>query len=356
MFARDRYCRWLAAMAIMAALTGGAQAQTAPASERYPERTVRFIVPVSPGALIDSFARVLAAGLQALWGQSVVVENKTGSAGVTGVVAGLQSPPDGYTFVFMGVTSQVIAGAFRDPPPYDPRKDWNPVAITGKCTFVFLVNDQLPVKNLRDMVAYIKARPGQLNYGSGGVGSINHLGMEIFKRTTGTQMTHIPFRGGSEAVIGLTNNSIQVYLTDITAANSAVGMGKSDHHRPARLVALSDGAGRARDVGGGAHAARGVSLGRARCAARRSAGDRREGQSRRQPRPRRPGMEGSRAKARLRRRHRTAVDLQQGHRGQRQSVDARRARDCRRAECEMTGRSGPQASPRRPADLRARFR
>jgi len=68
MFARDRYCRWLAAMAIMAALTGGAQAQTAPASERYPERTVRFIVPVSPGALIDSFARVLAAGLQALWG------------------------------------------------------------------------------------------------------------------------------------------------------------------------------------------------------------------------------------------------------------------------------------------------
>ena len=227
MFARDRYCRWLAAMAIMAALTGGAQAQTAPASERYPERTVRFIVPVSPGALIDSFARVLAAGLQALWGQSVVVENKTGSAGVTGVVAGLQSPPDGYTFVFMGVTSQVIAGAFRDPPPYDPRKDWNPVAITGKCTFVFLVNDQLPVKNLRDMVAYIKARPGQLNYGSGGVGSINHLGMEIFKRTTGTQMTHIPFRGGSEAVIGLTNNSIQVYLTDITAANSAVGMGKS---------------------------------------------------------------------------------------------------------------------------------
>jgi tripartite-type tricarboxylate transporter receptor subunit TctC len=227
MFARDRYCRWLAAMAIMAALTCGAQAQTAPASDRYPERTVRFIVPVSPGALIDSFARVLAAGLQALWGQSVVVENKTGSAGVTGVVAGLQSPPDGYTFVFMGVTSQVIAGAFRDPPPYDPRKDWNPVAITGKCTFVFLVNDQLPVKNLRDMVAYIKARPGQLNYGSGGVGSINHLGMEIFKRTTGTQMTHIPFRGGSEAVIGLTNNSIQVYLTDITAANSAVGMGKS---------------------------------------------------------------------------------------------------------------------------------
>jgi len=227
MFARDRYCRWLAVTTITAALLGGAQAQTSPASERYPERTVRFIVPVLPGALIDSFARVLAAGLQALWGQSVVVENKTGSAGVTGVVAGLQSPPDGYTFVFMGVTSQVIAGAFRDPPPYDPRKDWNPVAITGKCTFVFLVNDQLPVKNLRDMVAYIKARPGQLNYGSGGVGSINHLGMEIFKRTTGTQMTHIPFRGGSEAVIGLTNNSIQVYLTDITAANSAVGMGKS---------------------------------------------------------------------------------------------------------------------------------
>lgn len=227
MAARCRCRHWLAVIAIAAALTGSVQAQTSSAPDRYPERTVRFIVPVTPGALIDSFARVLAAGLQALWGQSVVVENKTGSAGVTGVMAGLQSPPDGYTFVFMGVTSQVIAGAFRDPPPYDPLKDWNPVAITGKCTFVFLVNDQVPVKNLRDMVAYIKARPGQLNYGSGGVGSINHLGMEIFKRTTGTQMTHIPFRGGSEAVIGLTNNSIQIYLTDITAAASAVGMGKS---------------------------------------------------------------------------------------------------------------------------------
>ena len=117
MVARDRYCRWLAVMTITAALIGGAQAQTAGASERYPERTVRFIVPVSPGALINSFARVLAAGAAGAVGQSVVVENKTGSAGVTGVVAGLQSPPDGYTFVFMGVTSQVIAGAFRDPPP-----------------------------------------------------------------------------------------------------------------------------------------------------------------------------------------------------------------------------------------------
>jgi len=227
MFACNRIVHFIAATTIALALTGGANAQSPNAADRYPERTVRFIVPVSPGALIDSFARVLAAGLQALWGQSVVVENKTGSAGVTGVVAGLQSPPDGYTFVFMGVTSQVIAGAFRDPPPYDPLKDWNPVAITGKCTFVFLVNDHLPVKSLRAMVDYIKARPGELNYGSGGVGSINHLGMELFKQSTGLQMTHVPFRGGSEAVIGLTNNSIQVYLTDITAAASAVGMGKS---------------------------------------------------------------------------------------------------------------------------------
>jgi tripartite-type tricarboxylate transporter receptor subunit TctC len=222
-----RYGQWLAVAAAMTGMLGGAQAQDRGAVERYPERAVRFIVPVSPGALIDSFARVLGARLQALWGQSVVVENKTGSAGVIGVQAGLQSPADGYNFVFMGVTSQVIAGAFRDPPPYDPLKDWNPVAVVAKCTFVFLVNDQVPVKSLRELVDYIKARPGQLNYGSGGVGSINHLGMEIFKRTTGTQMAHVPFRGGRDAVIGLTNHTIQVYLTDITAANLAVGMGKS---------------------------------------------------------------------------------------------------------------------------------
>jgi tripartite-type tricarboxylate transporter receptor subunit TctC len=221
-------CRpWLIAAAVAAGMVGAAQAQDRGAVDRFPDRAVRFIVPVSPGALIDTFARVLAARLQALWGQSVVVENKTGSAGVTGVLAALQSPPDGYNFVFMGVTSQVIAGAFRDPPPYDPLKDWNPVAVVAKCTFVFLVNDEVPVKTLREMVDYIRARPGQLNYGSGGVGSINHLGMEIFKRTTGTQMTHVPFRGGRDAVIGLTNHTIQIYLTDITAANIAVGMGKS---------------------------------------------------------------------------------------------------------------------------------
>ena len=216
----------LAAVALATGIASGAQAQDRNA-ERFPDRTVRFIVPVTPGALIDSFARIVAARLQALWGQSVVVENKTGSAGVIGVTAALQSPPDGYTFGFMGITSQVIAGAFRDPPPYDPLKDWSPVAVVGKCTFVFLVNDQVPVKSLRELVDYIKARPGELNYGSGGVGSINHLGMEIFKRTTGTQMTHVPFRGGSDAVIGLTNRTIQIYLTDITAANVAVGMGKS---------------------------------------------------------------------------------------------------------------------------------
>jgi tripartite-type tricarboxylate transporter receptor subunit TctC len=216
----------LAAAALAIGIASGAEAQDRNA-ERFPERTVRFIVPVTPGALIDSFARIVAARLQALWGQSVVVENKTGSAGVIGVTAALQSPPDGYTFGFMGITSQVIAGAFRDPPPYDPLKDWSPVAVVGKCTFVFLVNDQVPVKSLRELVDYVKARPGELNHGSGGVGSINHLGMEIFKRTTGTQMAHVPFRGGSDAVIGLTNRTIQVYLTDITAANVAVGMGKS---------------------------------------------------------------------------------------------------------------------------------
>jgi tripartite-type tricarboxylate transporter receptor subunit TctC len=216
---------WIAV--VMTAVTPPPAARAQGGAEHYPDRAVRFIVPVSAGALIDTYARVVGARLQALWGQSVVVENKTGSAGVTGVMSGLQSPADGYTFVFMGVTSQVIAGAFRDPPPYDPLKDWNPVAVVGKCTFVFLVNDQVPVKSLRELVAYIKARPGELNYGSGGVGSINHLGMEIFKRTTGTQMTHVPFRGGSDAVIGLTQHAIQIYLTDITAANAAVGMGKS---------------------------------------------------------------------------------------------------------------------------------
>jgi tripartite-type tricarboxylate transporter receptor subunit TctC len=205
----------LAAVVLAVGTVSLAQAQERGSAERFPERTVRFIVPVTPGALIDSFARIVAARLQALWGQNVMV------------TAARQSPPDGYTFGFIGITSQVIAGAFRDPPPYDPLKDWNPVAVVGKCTFVFLVNDQVPVKSLRELVAYIRARPGEINYGSGGVGSINHLCMEIFKQTTGTQMAHVPFRGGSDAVIGLTNHTIQVYLTDITAANTAVGMGKS---------------------------------------------------------------------------------------------------------------------------------
>jgi tripartite-type tricarboxylate transporter receptor subunit TctC len=218
---------WFCLAAIVMAMPGGVHAQDRDAVERYPERTVRFIVPQVPGALIDSFARLLAARLQAAWGRSVVVENKAGAAGVVGVLAGLQAPPDGYTLVFMGATSQVIAGAFRDPPPYDPLKDWTPVAVVARCTFVFLVNNEMPVKTLRELVDYVKARPGQINYGSGGVGSLNHLGMEIFSRTTGTQMTHVPFKGGAEAVLGLANGAIQVYLTDITAAATVVQSGKA---------------------------------------------------------------------------------------------------------------------------------
>ena len=103
----------LAAVVLAVGTVSLAQAQERGSAERFPERTVRFIVPVTPGALIDSFARIVAARLQALWGQNVMVENRTGSAGVIGVTAALQSPHDGYTFGFIGITSQVIAGAFR---------------------------------------------------------------------------------------------------------------------------------------------------------------------------------------------------------------------------------------------------
>ena len=193
------------------------------------------------------------------------------------------------------------------------------------------------------MVAYIKARPGQLNYGSGGVGSINHLGMEIFKRTTGTQMTHIPFRGGSEAVIGLTNNSIQVYLTDITAANSAVGMGKSaiigqlgSSRSPMvpDVPAMSErGSRRSRRFPGWGWLRRSPFR---RRSSRRSIATSTVSSATRNGRPARKSSAATSSPA--------AVDLHQGHRGQRQSVDAHRARDCRRAECKITGRSGAQDS------------
>ncbi len=190
----------------------------AAADERYPTRPIILVVPFAAGGLNDVTARFWADQVQKPLSGTVVVENRGGAGGTIGAAEIAHSTPDGYKLLLGSSTTQVLNPAIMDHVPYDPLKDFAAVSIFAVATAVIAVNPSVPAKTLKELVAYIKANPGKLSYGSAGTGSNSHLAGEMFKHLAGgLDMVHVPYRSGGAAVTDLMANQIPVATPHITS-------------------------------------------------------------------------------------------------------------------------------------------
>ena len=169
-------------------------AGTVLAQDQYPNRNIRIIVPTSPGAVTDILARSIGQAMSQSWGQPVIVDNRPGAASNIGAEAVARAAPDGYT-MFLGSVSTSINPSLYTKLAYDPLRDFAAIALVANTPFLLVTHPSVPVKTVKDLIAFAKARPGQLNYATAGAGSGAHLFMELFNALTGVQSNPVPYRG-----------------------------------------------------------------------------------------------------------------------------------------------------------------
>ncbi|XDF34313.1 tripartite tricarboxylate transporter substrate binding protein [Paracidovorax avenae] len=215
-----RLRNWLAAAAL-ACTSVAALAQLA-----FPSKPIRVVVGFPAGGPLDQHARLLTDKLQAVLGQPVVVDYKAGAGGTVGAQDVMKAPPDGHTLMLANTGVMVINPALYSKLPYSMLKDFTPVARTAMQPLALLVNPKLPVQNLQEFIAYAKARPGQVNFGSAGNGGISHLVPEMFKTATGLFMVHIPYRGSAPAFTDLMGGQVQFMAESIPQAAAYHKQGK----------------------------------------------------------------------------------------------------------------------------------
>ena len=177
-------------------------------AQSYPAKPIRFYTPYPPGGTTDILARIVGAKMHEAWGQPVVVEAKPGAGGNIGADFVAKSTPDGYTLLMGASGPLAINASLFSKLPYDPAKDFAPVVLSASVPLVLVAHPSLPVKNVREFIALIKARPGQFNYASAGPGSPQHLTAEMFKFMTKVEMTHIPYKGSGPAIVDLIGGQI----------------------------------------------------------------------------------------------------------------------------------------------------
>ena len=179
-------------------------------AQDYPAKAVRVIVPFAPGGSNDIVGRILAAHLTDRLGRQFVVDNRGGAGGLVGTEMVWKSAPDGYTILVISVAFPMNAAVYK--LPYDPMKAFTPVVLLGTGTNGFAVHPTLPVKNVKELIALAKARPGQLQYSSAGVGTFQHLSSEMFKSMAGVNILHVPYKGGGPATIDLIAGQVQMSI------------------------------------------------------------------------------------------------------------------------------------------------
>ncbi len=194
-------------------------------AQSWPNRPVKFIISQPPGAGPDIMARFLGERLSRGWGQSVVVENRPGGANIPGSVAAAKSPPDGYNY-FMATGGILLNAHTFKTLPYDPDKDFVPVAFFGKAPFVLAVNPTLPVNNLPELLAYLKANPGKVSFASEGTRSLGGMMGEYFKVLAGAQFEHVPYNGAAAGIQDTIVGRTQMTLQSATSVSPFVKAGK----------------------------------------------------------------------------------------------------------------------------------
>ena len=213
-------CLRLLAVASLIAASAAAQAQA------WPERPVRLVVPFPAGGATDLVARVIAQRLSKDIGQQVFVDNKAGAGGTIGSTEAAMAAPDAYTLLLTTSSTHAISPHLMPRLPYDPIKDFTPVAHLADAASVLLVTPSLPVKTVAELIAYAKKHPGQLNYASSGNGTIVHLTTEAFKAQAGVFITHVPYKGTALAIPDVIAGSVQVLIDAIPSGMPHVKSGR----------------------------------------------------------------------------------------------------------------------------------
>lgn len=215
--------------AAAAPLAGPARAQWAPS------RQMTIVVPWAPGGTTDILARVVAENLRAALGQNVLVENRAGASGNIGSDLVAKAAPDGHTILFGTMSTHVMNAALLSSMPFDGVGDFTPLAKIGFATNTMVVHPSVPAQNVASFVEYVKASPGRIPYASAGAGSTNHICAALFERMTGTEMIHVPYRGGAPAVTDTVGGRTQLFFTAATQSLPHARAGRL------RMLAVTEG-------------------------------------------------------------------------------------------------------------------
>jgi len=210
---------------LLVALISAAGPATAQTAASFPSRSIRFVVPLTPGGSPDVMARTIAQRLQDVWGQPIVVENRPGGGGNIGAEAVIKSPADGYTWL-LAPHNVMVTNSYFTKTSWDPLKDLAPVTVVAKVPFMLVVHPSVDANSVKELIALAKAKPASLNYGSSGTGQPQHLGGELFNSLAGTQIIHVPYKGAVPAVTDLLAGRIQVWIGAINTLLPHIKAGK----------------------------------------------------------------------------------------------------------------------------------
>ncbi len=208
----------VAAVCIAAAGTAYAQG--------YPNKSIRIVVPQSPGGGNDTIARMIGQKLAQALKQQVVADNRPGAGGIIAAELVAKAAPDGYTLLLGNMATLTIIPNIQKKVPYDPLKDFDPVSLIASAPHLLVVHPSLPVNSVKQLIALAKAKPGELNYASNGIGSTTHLATELFKLMTGTKLVHVPYKGLSPALTDLLSGQMQLMFSSAVAMLPQVKAGK----------------------------------------------------------------------------------------------------------------------------------
>lgn len=186
-------------------------------AQAWPNKPIKWIIPYPPGGITDSATRMVVQKVQEQTGWTIVVENKPGANSILGADIAARAAPDGYTFLTVIGAHAANATLYAGRLPYDVVKSFSPVSLVGIAPLVMTVNNNLPVKDVKDLLAYVKANPGKVSFGSSGVGAAAHLTQELFKQNTGADIAHVPYKGTAPALSDLMGGNLQI-LTDTASA------------------------------------------------------------------------------------------------------------------------------------------
>jgi len=214
------------ALACYALAVSAALLPAVTAAQAYPARPVRMIVPFPPAGAADIVARAVAQEVSKAWGMQVIVDNRAGAGGLIGAEQGARAAPDGYTLLFASASPMTVAPHLTARPPYHPLRDFTPIILVGFSPNVLVVHPSLPVQSVKALIALARARPGQLNYASNGVGTLSHLAAELIKQQARIDMVHVPYKGGAPAITDTVAGHCTVFIAAFPTVSGQMRAGR----------------------------------------------------------------------------------------------------------------------------------